>query len=134
MIQSPVIDFGQVLDVARAYGLISATVTIKENTATGVLGTAGTWVNRAGLVDLPCMAAADIMMTRISQSQEVRKQDRTGDVDRIQVVIDGLYPTITKGNHAVITQGAVTREFEITGIEQDSQATYTRLAVREYRL
>ena len=129
-------NFQVVRDTARNMGLYNASVDIQENTPpTPPLGGPGTWANVSGLVDIPATLAADIFMTRISQSEEIRQGDRTRNRDKLQVTLDGYFPTITKKHRAVITvthpdtAETLVKTLGITGVEHASQLTFTRLSL-----
>lgn len=130
----------RLLPAITGMGLLSGTVTIQV--FDGTLGDSGVerrdvdanWDDLAGHVDLACMVAADIFMTRITQSTERRSADVISEQDLQHCLLDGYYPEIQKTHRAVVTRGAVTRTFDISGIEHDSQVNMTRLALRRVDL
>ena len=140
MNQAMVLDIPALLQAVEDAGLFSATLTVQR--FDGTLGASGAearhveanWDNLADHVDLEAMVASDIFMTRITQSSELKGDEFIAERNLKHALLNGHYPAILQGDRAVVTRGAVTKTFDITGVEDDSQENMTRLALREYNV
>lgn len=136
MNQTDTIDVAALLDDVDAEGMFSASVTIQL--FDGTLGDSGVerkdveanWDDLADHVDLECMVASDIFMTRITQSREMRGREAITGEDIQHCLLHGYFPEILKTHRAVVTRGSETAAFDISGVEHDSQVGMTRLALR----
>lgn len=108
-----------------------STVTIQSSTVTR--GAAGSeikaWADVTGLVDIPC-TIAPLSVTRDTSTAEVRTALQTYGVITHHMSLQGHYLGITAEMQAVSDGQA----YDITGVEQDSHATMTRVWLREVSL
>lgn len=133
-------DFSTLTDAVRSAGLDTALLTIQR--FDGTINTVGAeareddanWDDLADHVGLEVMFAADIFMTRVTQSRERKATDFIAKQNLRHLNMLGYYPEVQQGDRAVVTFGSLTFTLDILGVEHDSQRTQTRLALQEYAL
>lgn len=133
-------NFASLLTSVHDMGLFSATCTIQR--FDGTVGTTGrparevdaNWDDLAGHIDIECMAAHDIMMTNVSKSKEMKSALALADSTEQHILLNGHFPLIQQDDRIILTKGALTQTLDITGVEDDSQSTMTRLAAKLVRL
>jgi hypothetical protein len=134
------IDVSEAVGAIHEAGLANSLVTILR--FDGTSGTTGrpskddpaNWDEVADHDGLEAMVAADIYMTNVTRSKEIRLGDTIAKLDSSHILLMGFYPLIQQEDRAVVTTpGRADRTFDITGAEGDSQSAMTRLEVRQYR-
>jgi len=132
MRQNLAYEFGQVLGEVDAVGLFVSLCTIQQrtNTVSAVRQPNLTnWLNRAGLVNIPCMRAVEVPL-RPDQAATARLAQQFDTRTIYHVLLNGFYPQILQSNQAVIDG----LPYEIMAVESDSLGTQTRLAIRTWTL
>lgn len=90
----------------------------------------GAFVNLAGLVNIPCMKAPQSML-RIA-AEERKAEPGVQSLEPFHVLLNGYYPAIpqvttTRPSLRAIVDGV---QYEVMGVEHDSQLQMSRLTVR----
>lgn len=134
MNQSPTVYLAGTVEAVRAAGLFSSRCTIQSLPAPDQSDASGqwnqtSWVNVAGMVNIPCMRAA-MSNTAPSLTDEVKLPTFTKEKTTWHVLLSGYYPNVTQKQRAVIDGVA----YDILATEWDSQNTQTRLGVQELEL
>ena len=108
-------------------GHLGATGTVQLKTVTNTLGNPSeTWANVGGLVDIPCLVAAAVTAGADEQRAMPAYATRTH-----RALLDGDYTTIDPADHRFVSGGV---NYDILGVEHDSQSATTRLHLREVLL
>jgi hypothetical protein len=119
-----------VMPQALATGLFVSRCTIQQPDGNLIQAgqPSGTFVNVAGLVNIPCMAPPESSV-RVTAS-EVKSIDNIQAFSELHILLNGYYPQIQQGVvngwHAVVDGSAL----DILGTESDSQSQMTRMVVR----
>src|SRR5580704_13023191 len=117
--------------VAKA-GFFDSLCTVQQRTNTvSALGQPdlSDWVNIPEFTDLACMVSV-FRPAMPNMTATVREPQQFDTETLIHVLLDGYFPGILQQNQLVVTTGTYAGSYEIMGVEPDSQATQTRLAVR----
>lgn len=122
----------QVMPAATAEGTFVSLCTIQQpdNVFTDSGFPSGTFVNIAGLVNIPCMKAPQSMI-RIA-ADERKAEAGIQSLEPSHVLLDAYYPAIpqvtpTRPSLRAIVDGI---NYEVMGVEHDSQLQMSRLTVR----
>lgn len=119
-----------VMPAALATGLFVSLCTIQQPDGNLIQAgqPSGTFVNVAGLVNLPCMAPPEAS-NRIT-ANEVKSEHEIQTFSDLHILLNGWYPQIEDGvvnGWKAVIDGT---QFDIMGAESDSQAQMTRMVVR----
>lgn len=122
----------QVMPQATSEGTFVSLCTIQQpdNVFTDSGFPSGTFVNIAGLVNIPCMKAP-LSMLRIGAT-EIKRVDSIESLEPSHVLLNAYYPAIpqvtpTRPSLRAIVDGI---NYEVMGVEHDSQLQMSRLTVR----
>ncbi len=105
-------------------GFFPSTGAVQEKTVTNTRGNPSeAWANVAGLDAIRCRIAVALGP---SSADERRQTSYTYAESTHRASLDGVY-TIAALDHRFLSGGVA---YDILGVEQDGQTTYTRLALR----
>jgi len=89
----------------------------------------GAYVAEDELSDIPCAIAP--LGSRV-QPTELKEMTEIMSKNPLQIRLSGYYPQIRSGNRAHITfASGIEGDYEVFGVESDSLAQFTRIAVSE---
>lgn len=142
MNQGVTLDLSRAIKTVKAAGLMQFVCTIKKPpTVRDAVGRRSAdpadWIPLADHIDLVAFASPAII-PRVTASKENKMADWIGEKSELHVILDAFYPLIEQSYRATLsfTVNAVTytKDFDILGVEGDSQHTYTRMAVQVYQI
>lgn len=125
-------EVAQVMPQATLTGLFSSLCTIQkpDGLYVGAGQPSGTYVNVTGLVNIPCMdsvpSIARVQATEVRELQEIMSKGFR------HVLLDNYYPEATADGQIPTSWRAVVDSvnYNILGVEHDSQNTQTRLELQ----
>lgn len=87
------------------------------------------------MVDILCKAAPEYIDS-MRGTGELKTPADVQDMNSLHVLLAGYYPTIEKGNRALVKfqPGEEYVEYDITGVDNDSQGATTRLRLEIYKV
>lgn len=119
-----------VMPTVIASGLLVSLCTIQQpdgNTGpTG--GPSGVYVNVAGIVNIPCIAAP--LEVASIQATEMKAVEEIAATAPLHVLLDGWFPQIENGVAAGWIAVIDGTSFDLLGAESDSQGQMTRLKLK----
>ena len=142
MNQDVTLDLSIAIKAVKAMGLMKFLCTIKTppevRDAVGRRSAdADDWNILAGHENITCFASPSII-PRVTASKEDKMSDWIGERTELHVLLDTYYPAIRQSYRATISHtvgtDTFTTDFDILGVEKDSQLTMTRMAVQVYDL
>lgn len=123
------LDFSGIMADVLATGLLVSSATIQQpsGTLTDSGAPDGQYTNVTGLVGIPCISAPERMKSVGASEQRTEKQ--ITDENANHVLLGGYYPTLEAGwrnGWRAVIDGT---DFDIQGVESDSQGVMTRMKV-----
>lgn len=140
MNQSIARDIAAVMPAVERSGLLVQLCTITEFpgafTDSGAPDPSVPYTARAGMSNIPCIAPPISIGTNV-QPTEMKELTEIYAKNVLHVLLGGFYPAIIAANRALIGDNdgagnmvAPIVEYDIVGIESDSQGVMTRMAVQ----